>query len=339
MKKHIYLFMAVAAVLLASCKNEDISISREVTFNVNPYTVVRDFTKYEYSPGDFSTVYWYDWGDRLRVQLFVYDGNGDLVDSNLSYLDNYNQTMRATCNLDEGSYTVVAITDEVGLNGNQVTDEYWFFSGVDRLPFLKILPNNDWRPGAFMKLGITHQHIQVGAGHTTFDIEVKAAGAMIQSWIYNVHGFTDVQEYSLWMNRKNGNFTFENDGSYRVGYEQVNYTCYLRATNPDEFTAGNIYDYNFIVPYGNTGFRWEVLLDDNLYYTLLQEEYANIQTGKSYSCILNINGSNSSFSFTEFDGGKNFPTGDAVLLKADKQQMFVPSKPETIRHLEINEMN
>jgi len=339
MKKHIYLLMAAAVVLLASCKNEDISISREVNFNVNPYTVVKDFAQYEYSSGDFSTVWWYNLGDRLRVQLFVYDSKGDLVDSGLSYLDNYNQTMRTTCNLKEGSYTVIAITDEVGLNGSQVTDEYWYINGKDRLPYLRIVPNPDWAQGGFKKLGVTCRHIQVGAGHTTFDVDVKAAGVMIQSWIYNIHGFTDVQEYSLWMNKKNGNFSFDNDGYYNVGYEQVNYTTWLRSDEPDDYTASNIYGYNFIVPYGNTGFRWEVLLDDNQYYTLLQEEYANIQAGKSYSCILNINGNNSSFVFTEFDGGKGAMTGDAVLVKGDKLQMHVQPKPELVRALEVNEMN
>lgn len=341
MKNYMIMCMAVLAIMLSSCKNEDISISREVTINVNPYTVVKDFAKYEYNPGDFSTVWWYDLGDRLRVQLFVYDSKGNLVESEVSYLENYSSTMNVRCNLAGGSYSVIAVTDEVGLAGTQVTDEYWFTTGTERLSYLKVAPNPDWSDGGFKKLGITSQSILVDASHSTFTVDVKPAGAMIQSWIYNIHGFSDVMEYSLWMNRKNGNFSFDEAGQYSVGYEQVNYTRCLRLDEPKDYTASNIYSYNFIVPYGNTGFRWEVVLDDNNLYTFLQEEYVNIQAGKSYGCILDIDGSNSTFSFGELDDSKGtyMSENDAmenVLTNYKRQSKMESTKSEIVRSIEVN---
>lgn len=73
MKKHIYLFVTLAALLLASCKNEDISISREVSFEVNPYTVIKDFLKHQVYEDDLETFYS---NDKLRVHLYVYDAGG-----------------------------------------------------------------------------------------------------------------------------------------------------------------------------------------------------------------------------------------------------------------------
>ena len=47
MKKYMIMSMAVLALLFASCKNEDISISREVSFEVNPYEVINKFVNNE----------------------------------------------------------------------------------------------------------------------------------------------------------------------------------------------------------------------------------------------------------------------------------------------------
>ena len=69
MKKYMIMCMAIVALLFASCKNEDISISREVSFEVNPYGVISDFVNHQVHEDDFDFLS----GDWLRVHLFVYD--------------------------------------------------------------------------------------------------------------------------------------------------------------------------------------------------------------------------------------------------------------------------
>lgn len=337
MKKYLFFCMAMIALLFASCKNEDISISREVSFNVNPSTVVKDFAKYEYKPGDMSSVFWFDIGDRLRVQLFLFDANGYLVERQVRYVDGYDSSVSFDRELSDGRYTVLAVTDEVGLSGSSVTDEYWIFSGTERLDNLKIT-DSGWSDGRFKKLGITSQSITVRPGQTVFNIDVKAAGAMVHSWIYNIHGFNDVEEYSLWMTRKNGNFSFNSDGSYEVGSEHVNFTRNLREDVPSDYTASNIYGYNFIAPFGNTGFRWEVKLSDGYYYIMLQEEYMSVKAEKCYGCYLNINGNNSSFVFVDLDNGKGMPAVEDAIEIPITKEMAAPrsesAKPNVVKHLE-----
>ena len=53
MKKYMIMCMAVVALLFASCKNEDISISREVNFEVNPYKVISEFSQHQVNDDDF----------------------------------------------------------------------------------------------------------------------------------------------------------------------------------------------------------------------------------------------------------------------------------------------
>lgn len=339
MKKYMIMCLAVVAMLLASCKNEDISISREVNFEINPYTVVKDFAKHELYAGDLSTVYWYDYGDKLRVQLFVYDDRGYLVESVVNYLDNYTSNLHASLDLSDGSYKVLVITDEVGLNGNQVNDEYWFITGTERLTNLRITSNTEWNEfGVYKKLGITQKAISVNANNKAFSIDVTPAGAIMQSWIYNIQGFIDVLEYSLWMDKKNGNYSFNDSGVCEVGYEQTNFTSNIRSDKPKDYTAGNIYDYHFFVPYGNTGFEWHVLLDDGNYYYLLDDVYVNIMAGKSYSCILDIDGNNSSFIINELSDSKTLAsTGDSVgrVHFKDKSECRVKmQKPVVVKQLE-----
>lgn len=339
MKKNLYLLVALAVIVLSSCKNEDISISRKVSFNVNPYTVVKDFAKHEMYPGDLSSVYYYDLGDRLRVQLFVYNTQGNLVKSAVKYLDGYSNTMNATLELSDGSYNVIAITDEVGLVNGNVQDEYWFITGTERLSNLKIASNRDWKEfGLIKKLGITKKAIVVKSGSTTVNIDVEPAGAMMQSWIYNVHGFTDVLEYSLWMDKANCNFTFNSSGNYEVGFDQTSFSTNLRATVPSEFTAGNIYAYHFFIPFGNTGFQWIVKLEDENYYYLLDELYCNIKAGRSYNAVLDIDGNNTSFTISELGNSKAMaPTGtcEQQILPKDKSYYRTEHvKPEVVSKLE-----
>lgn len=339
MKKYMIMCMAVMGIMLSSCKNEDISISREVSFSVNPYTVVKDFAKYELYAGDLSTIYWYDYGDKLRVQLFVYDDKGYLVESVVNYLDNYTSNMDASLELSDGSYKVLVITDEVGFSGNQVTDEYWFITGTDRLTNLKITSNSEWIEfGEFKKLGITQKPIIVNADNKAFSIDVTPAGAIMQSWIYNIHGFTDVLEYSLWLDKKNGSFSFNDSGNYEVGYEQTNFTSCIRLEEPENYTAGNVYDYHFFVPFGNTGFEWNVLLNDGNYYYFLDDVYVNIKAGKSYSCILDINGNNSSFIINELSNNKTLALTDdcvgRVRIKDKSECRGKMQKPVVVNQLE-----
>lgn len=344
MKKYFLTFLAVVALLLTSCnKNKEaISVSREVTFEVNPYTVVNDFAKYEIIPGDLSTVFWYDLGDRLRIQLFIYDNRGDLVKSEVKYVNDYTSTMSAKFELLDGSYTIVAVTDEVGLVGNNVTDEYWLFSGTNRLSDLQIVGNDEeWLDHRGRKLGISSKTITVGAGCDTFDIDVKAAGAMIRIMINNIHHFYDVDYYSIWMTRMNANFSFSSNGFYNVASTQSDYLRGLSVIHPDNFNSNitTVYDYRFIAPFGNTGFRWEVMLDDGTYGIFLEEKYVNIQAGKSYGCVLDLkSNNNSSFIFEDLDNSKGLlppVDSEAVHVAAkDKSACRIErSKPEVIGNL------
>ena len=108
MKKYMIMCMAVVALLFASCKNEDISISREVTFTVNPYDVINGFVNNQANEGDLDML---SSSYRIRTQVFAYDADGKLVDHEVNYLKDYHSTMDVSFDLPDGNYIAIAKID------------------------------------------------------------------------------------------------------------------------------------------------------------------------------------------------------------------------------------
>lgn len=250
MKKHLYLIMALATILLASCKNEDITITREIKFTVNPYEVVDVFVNNQVNVGDLDELYT---GQMLRVQVLVYDAEGQLANYDVQYLANYHSTMNTAFDLDDGNYTAIAITDVVEYNGSSVTLEYWRHEGKDRLSTLKI--NHGGYLGYESKiLGIGHVNFKVQPGQNTIAVPVEPQGALMLNIVWGIHSFNDVTCYDLMTNRSFNRFEFEDDGSCKLYYDDVNYITYLYRFAPANYSSYGGYGYQF-VPAVNTGFR------------------------------------------------------------------------------------
>ena len=124
MKQRLFLCVSLVALLFVSCKNEYISISRDVTFNLYPYSIVADFARHEVNTGDLVNFGCSANPDyyKLETYLLVYDNDGALVESVSSDLNNFTDSMTTTINLPDGNYTVVSIAHIIDVH-NDV--RYW----------------------------------------------------------------------------------------------------------------------------------------------------------------------------------------------------------------------
>ena len=288
MKKNIFLAIASVALLLASCKNEDISISREISFQVNPYTVVSEFAKYEVNTGDVQSL-----PDvcRLRTHLLVYDKDGNLVKSEQSNLQDYLAKMNVNVELSDGNYTAVAITYVVVVSGETAGVEFWSVSGTDRLANLTVTKNAEVWAYQYGILGIQTEQVAVGTGKNTITIDVKPAGAFVVNWIYNLHQYdSEVQYYQPFMTKESTSCTFGSDGNYTANYNQSTDYIYpiMEQVWPQYYEFVTVYTYSFFLPFGQTAFRWEALLTDNQYVSLFNEPTGNIQQGKCYQFAMDL---------------------------------------------------
>ena len=318
MKKYMIMSMAVLALLFASCKNEDISISREVSFNVNPYTVIRDFAKHELNSGDLMNPYP---GDRVRVNLFIYDASGHLVESDTEDFRDYSQTMSTTKELPDGNYTIVAITSCIESDYN----EYWIIKGVENISNLQISWNedNDYWYGYWAILGITQQRIEVSSGHTTYNIDVKPAGSLAINKIKDIHYYNNVYYYVMYGNRDDINFSFNSIGEYTCNSLENSYFPQQLSPTiwPEDYSNySGVARYAFLLPTGRTSFEWEALFEDaslgTLYGSISDELSLNIQPGRTYDFTFYV--STLDFSITELgDGMKSSIDGDDLMVMKD----------------------
>lgn len=281
MKKHIYLFAVLVALLLASCKNEDIDISREVVFEVNPYEVIRGFVPYEMEAGDLAEL---SYGEKLRVRLLVYDANGNLETSAEKDLQDYNSTMNASFTLPDGSYTIVATTSVVNSEGS---DKYWSFNNMDRLLDFQI-SDEGWVGSDDKILGIGHKKIIVESGNVSFDVPMEPAGALIESRVTDFSGWSNlISGYYLMTKRTSTSCSFNADGSFNTYFEERTDYSYIQDIIPQTSGYG-IYSYTFALPLGRCDFRWELIWQDGD-CSELDNMPLEIKKGKMYLFDLNMN--------------------------------------------------
>ena len=304
--------MALVALLFASCKNEDISISREVSFEVNPHGVISEFEKHQVHEDDFEFLS----GDWLRVHLLIYDNHGNLVASDVQYLSGYRSTMNSTVELADGSYTVVATTDVASLDHDNVTFEYWEFSGMDRLTDLRITDASGLIGWDDKILGITSSTIIVGAGHVSHTIDVKPAGALVLVQTNGIHTFSDVISYHLYVDKNSDYCSFGSDGSMSSTINAgTTYNWQLSVQNTSS-SGNNYYTYRFVLPLGNTNFIWFAKIEEDGSGFLLDDTHnqVNVRMGKMYNCVFDI--PNLACDFYEFsDGMKGLMVSDVENMR------------------------
>ena len=127
MKKILYSLIAVLAMVMSSCSNDDIEISRQTTFKINPATVVEGL--YEYNAGDMQSLYN---NEKLNIALFIYDRNGNLVNNDLQQFSAYTQIMTSNQMLPKGDYTGIAVSYVSS------SIEYWEIVNTEKMSTFKI---------------------------------------------------------------------------------------------------------------------------------------------------------------------------------------------------------
>ena len=132
MKKIIFATLALASLLVISCKNDDIEIlkvdpNHKLTLNIASSALYDTFDRSSYENVWLSKSYNY----YVCITSLVYNDSGELVDSISSYIKTF-QTVQQTFDLVEGNYTIVSYETLVDGDNNYVSD-YWNLEGAQNL--------------------------------------------------------------------------------------------------------------------------------------------------------------------------------------------------------------
>lgn len=254
MKKILYFLIAVVAMVVSSCSNDDIEITRAISVKVNPSGVIAPFT-YEIKAGElesFSTDY------KLRIHTFAYNEKGILVAEDVQYLKNYASIANSNLNLEKGTYTIAAVTDVVKMDGANIKTEYWKISGTEKLSTTKIT-DAGLIGGKYKMLGVDIQKMTLGDSKNECILNPQSVGALCLVEWYNIHTFPFVEQYSLDMSKACEFLQFNELGGYEISEKNENgaFKWRLIFLNLSIFTSLNyFYDYYFVLPMKNVKFKY-----------------------------------------------------------------------------------
>lgn len=300
MKKYLSILAVLFTVLLMSCSNEEIPTKNLTTIKVNPATIMSKFT-YQINPGDLDGV---GSDSKLRIRLYIYDGNGNLFVTQEKKIENYLTTASFEMFLDEGIgvYKAVVITDVISNKPGSVA-EYWKVTETEKLSSIRVTYiGSDFNYGSQEILGISSTIVYSGSDKT---IDVEPAGALICTHIENIHAYSDIHYILLFGNRGNGYYNFSPYGELGSN-PNLRATPYFGFFKVDDLGSG-VYTYKFLMP--QTNYTLSLGLMDAKSEPIFAQEYPGltIDKGREYCYHLifdpdDDNSGNISLSFDEVTG-------------------------------------
>ena len=270
MKKILFAFVTLVGIF-CSCTNDDITISRTITFKVNPATVVENL--YERNAGDLTSL---SSGAKLHVSLYVYDEKGILVDKVSNEYSAYTHMMTKDINLSSGSYTAVAtsyVTSSV---------EFWSFSGLDQLSTFKIT-DNGYIGGKSKILGLSIKNFTIGNDSETININIENAGAVALVYLYHWNKYTNVLNYRLMGKQACDYISFDNYGSKDYSIKSESSYKYIKYQHTYDSNYASGYGYFFTFPIKNASFRFYAETTDNQLVPMGVEFVDDVKVGETYA--------------------------------------------------------
>lgn len=283
MKKYISILIAIFAVALSSCSNEDISIQKVCTIRVNPNTVISDFA--EYNAGELTVI---PNGYKLRVHLFIYDLSGSLIYSGIEYSPDYSHYVTFTnVNLEYGDCLLLTTTDIIRSNDEF---EYWTFSDEQTLTQLTIVSNNYVSEQRGI-LGYACKKVSVSRNNddALFEIDAKPAGSLIFANVQKMRSIADVESYQLCTNRDCESVQFNSNGELKPSIKSSNTFDWRTVILDVDDLSGSytgLYTYYFSVEVNNAKFEWHGITTENKYRVLGDSYTCNMNMGDQFKFIL-----------------------------------------------------
>ena len=320
MKKIIISVFALLAMFMTSCSNEDITIEAPTTVNINAAGVIAPFT-WEYEPGEleaFGSSY------RLRIRALVYNDKGELVKQATEMFSNYNVQLKSSVFLSSGTYTVIGISDVVGVNGSSVSTEYWKINGEAKLSEMQIIDGGTI--GNFAKiLGVAKNTVTVqGSKTNSVDVNLKPVGALIYSFFFDMDQIVpyNVTHLKLLANKACEAISFDGSGDYRIIEKNETNTSY-RVSRVDA-SLGFAYRYNFLLPMKNLNL-WFACEQDGETKTFGTDEGAlvDVVAGDEYICEIDLNSDISQIA-TYYSYANKTKTRTRAQIWAEKWNKRVP---------------
>jgi len=281
MKKYILMLFAMV-IALASCTNDDITITHATSFKINPSTVIAPFT-YEVNAGELEGI---PSSYKLRIRLLIYTAEGDLVKEEESLYTSYASTMAVNTYLAKGDYIAIAISDIVS-NDKETT--YWDLSNYDMLSTTTIT-KTEWI-GDYGReiLGVAKSEFSVLDDNSQeIKIDIKPAGSLFLVRYWGVQRFKDVISYELAVSKIIDDCKFDKQGNFTPTWENCEFKRRINVHKTEGNTGNNYYHYAYVLPTNNLKLKYRAWLVSEEYYDITPEMNVSPKAGEEYCVIVDL---------------------------------------------------
>lgn len=287
MKKIIFALSVLVLGMLCSCQNDEIPMDKQMTFKINPQTVISSFSNYRNDLEDLK-------GASLRVRLFIYNENGALVAQDQKELTTYLQLANISMSIPEGKYRAVAVSDVLTAGSS---NGCWNVSGEKNISSLTLTEvGNDGKGNNI--LGVATEQFSAGVSQQNIDLNLKPIGAVFYVYFANIHNLRDVASYQLLANKTNDAVMFDAQGKVTpsIKMEEGGSYCLARI-NPNDYTSiTNVYALNYMFPMSNLMIYFEAETSDGDGQMLGKALMINdIQVGQEYRISIDLSKPGSGF--------------------------------------------
>lgn len=302
MKKYLLLIVAFIAFACTSCTNkEDIDISYKTQVTVSVKDIMDPFT--EWFSGDFDI----NDGWSIRIQSFIYNEDGDKVESYISSVKDYDDVIKYSVDLLAGNYRIVSIADFIVGRHDDIEMEYWLVTDSENINTLTVNRGDYIRLWSDETLGINVSDIVIEDKANDINISIEPVTALIQiefdySDIVEGDG-TGISIYAISCSDLRICSNTQNDIISNFNYPYLEYSSSaaqnayynIAVANPME-SVNNGYSgyrmYRALLPQENITFFWIMTMDwldgTTDEYVSEETEPMDIEGGKQYKLTLPI---------------------------------------------------
>ena len=311
MKKILFALSVLVLGLFTSCSNDEIPMDKQMTFKINPQTVISAFTNYR---GDLEELK----GASLRIRLFIYSENGALVAQSEKELTTYLQLANISLSVPEGKYRAVAISDVLPAGSGNAC---WSLSGEKNISTLTLTDvGNDGKNNNL--LGVATEQFTAGSSQQNVDLSLKPVGAVFNIHFANIHSLNDVAAYQLLANKINDAIVFDAQGNINSSIKMENGDNYrLARFNPSDYSSEPSVDVlSYVFPMSNLMVYFEGETSDGDGQMLGKALVINdIKVGQEYRISIDLSKAGSGFDvkWQLLNSGSNAPLQESDPVAAN----------------------
>lgn len=181
-KTFLSAYLLIALLLTTSCNNEEISVEtvapiHSLTLNISSQGIYDEFEL----TSDIKNSFLREGGYGIGIFSYVYDANGNIVDSIKSTLESFNTAVQSLPSLAEGDYTVITIETLVNKDHGNLP-ESWRVDDAESISTIKLRQSgNTYWPEI---VGVATIQVKMDS-NKEINIKPKAVGSIIHHYQYD----------------------------------------------------------------------------------------------------------------------------------------------------------